>query len=86
MAARRRARDVGQQRLDPPNPPTTGAAEAPAEPPDVPPTDPPKAPIEEMPGGSAAELRERQRRWFKERARYEAYAAARDAPGDRPAG
>ena len=86
MASRRRARDVGQHRLDAPEPPPPSPAETPEEPVEIPSTKPPKAPIEEMPGGSASELRERQRRWYKERARYEAYAAARDAAGDRPAG
>lgn len=85
MAERRHARNVAQRRLDPEPetpPPREEAdlpgAEPPAEPPPAPAAPRPRPP-EELPGGSGAELRERQRRWLAERARFE--EAARRAAG-----
>ena len=71
MEPGRRARGVGQLRLEePPASPT--ADEAP----------PPARPAEPLvpPDGSSAELRRRQTRWFEERARFERARAEGQPP------
>jgi len=70
MAARRHARGVGQRRIDPDEPrPDPEEAPPPESPADAPPPGRRPEPIEEMPGGSASLLLERQRRWIRQRDR-----------------
>ncbi|MFY9717576.1 MAG: hypothetical protein WAK40_06550, partial [Thermoplasmata archaeon] len=67
MAAHRHARGIAQLRLDPDEEEETAepAPEIPSE--ESPPIEKPKRlPVEEMPGGAASALQERQRRWLVE--------------------
>lgn len=93
MAERRHARNVAQRRLDPE--PDTPPPREEAKPPEAEPTAvspsasaaPRPRPPEELPGGSGAELRERQRRWLAERARFEeAVRRAAGSEGGAPEG
>ncbi|HTP53397.1 MAG TPA: hypothetical protein VML94_00295 [Thermoplasmata archaeon] len=73
MEARRPARGIAQRRLDPDlSDEGTPSEPEPAIDVAAPIEKPKRAPIEEMPGGSASALQERQRRWLAERARFEA--------------
>ncbi|MGP8077760.1 MAG: hypothetical protein ACLP78_03705 [Thermoplasmata archaeon] len=89
MATHRPARGVGQRQLE------GGPEEAD---PDLPPESTPDPPspalppapplVEDLPGGAGAALRERQRRWLAERARFEesVRAAAADVGAAPPSG
>jgi len=73
MEERRGARSLMQRRfdVDPETPPPPAPAEPPVETPPSPPTPPPAAAVPpRAPSGDS--LRERQLRWLKERAKFEA--------------